>query len=123
LLDFLAEEIDVEGVDASAEMLDVVRTKARTAGLPEPVLHQQRLETLALPRTYATILGASSALQLITDLEAVHDTARRIHDHLRPRGTFAGSFAFEWRPGDPIDTGWELLFEKQRPTDGAPVRS
>jgi SAM-dependent methyltransferase len=123
LLDLLGEGIDVEGMDASAQMLALVRAKARRAGLPDPVLYRQRMESLDLPRTYATILGASSALQLVTDPAAARESARRVHDHLRPGGTFTGSFAFEWRPGEPLDTGWELLFEKQRPTDGATVRS
>ena len=123
LLDYLDDGIDIDGVDASAQMLDLVRAKARRDGLPQPALHRQRLEELSLPRRYATILGASSALQLVTEPAAVQEATRRILDHLRPKGTFAGSFAFEWRPGEPLDTGWELLFEKRRPPDGAIVRS
>jgi SAM-dependent methyltransferase len=123
VLDYLGDGIDIDGVDASAEMLDLVRAKARRSGLAEPALYQQRLEALSLPRTYATILGASSALQLVTEPAAAREATRRIFEHLRPGGTFAGSFAFEWKPGEPRDTGWELLFEKPRPTDGAVVRS
>lgn len=123
LLDYLRDGIDIDGVDASAEMLDLVRTKARQDGLVEPALHQQRLEELSLPRRYATILAASSALQLVTDPAEAAEAASRILEHLQPSGTLAGSFAFEWRPGEPLDTGWELLFEKRRTTDGATVRS
>jgi SAM-dependent methyltransferase len=123
LLDYLGDGVDIDGVDASAAMLDVVRTKARQAGLDEPGLYLQRLEELSLPRSYATVLAASSALQLVTDLEAARRAAARVREHLRPDGTFTGSFAFEWRPGEPLDTGWELLFEKRRPADGATVRS
>lgn len=47
----------------------------------------------------------------------------RLVQHLEPGGAFIGSFAFGWRAGDPLDTGWELLFEKPRPGDGAVVRS
>jgi ubiquinone/menaquinone biosynthesis C-methylase UbiE len=122
LLDYLRDGVDIDGVDASAQMLEVVRDRAKRDGLPEPSLHQQRMEELALPRRYATILAASSALQLITDPAAAQRATRRIFEHLRPRGTLAGSFAFEWRPGEPLDTGWELLFEKQRAADGAMVR-
>jgi SAM-dependent methyltransferase len=123
LLDYLGDGVDIDGVDASAQMLELVRAKAGRDGLTEPGLHQQRLEELALPRSYATILAASSALQLITDPGAALEATHRIFEHLRPNGTFTGSFAFEWRPGEPLDTGWELLFEKRRPTDGATVRS
>lgn len=122
LLDFLSDDIDIDGVDASAQMLEVVRAKARRDGLTEPALHQQRFEELSLPRKYATILAASSALQLVTEPLAAQEALHRILAHLQPSGTFAGSFAFEWRPGEPLDTGWELLFEKRRPT-GETVRS
>jgi SAM-dependent methyltransferase len=123
VLEYLARGIEVEGLDGSAEMLDLVRAKAAAQGLPAPTLHRQQLEELALPRRYRTILGASSAIQLVTAPGGAEATMRRIVDHLEAGGAFAGSFAFEWRPGDPLDTGWELLFERRRPEDGAAVRS
>jgi SAM-dependent methyltransferase len=123
VLDYLGEGVEVEGLDGSAEMLGLVREKAAGAGLPEPTLHLQHLEELSLPRRYRTILGASSAIQLVTDLGSAQQTMRRIVEHLEPGGAFVGSFAFGWREGDPLDTGWELLFEKRRPDDGAIVRS
>jgi SAM-dependent methyltransferase len=123
LLDYLGEGVDVEGLDGSAEMLSLVREKAAGSGLPEPTLHLQHLEELSLPRRYRTILGASSAIQLVTDVATAQQTMHRVVEHLEPGGAFAGSFAFGWREGDPLDTGWELLFEKPRPDDGAIVRS
>lgn len=54
---------------------------------------------------------------------AAREATQRILEHLEPHGIFAGSFAFEWRPGEPLDTSWALLFERRRPTDGATVRS
>lgn len=62
LLDYVRDGVDIDGVDASAQMLDLVRAKARRADAAEPALHQQHLEELSLPRRYATILAASSAL-------------------------------------------------------------
>jgi SAM-dependent methyltransferase len=123
VLEYLAEGIEVDGLDGSAEMLDLVRAKAAARGLPGPTLHLQRLEELALPRRYRTILGASSAIQLVTAPGGAETALARIVEHLEPGGAFAGSFAFEWRPGEPLDTGWELLFERERPEDGATVRS
>src|SRR5437016_1597312 len=49
LLDFLAQAIDIDGVDNSPEMLDICRDKARQAGL-SPTLYQQHMESLDLPR-------------------------------------------------------------------------
>jgi SAM-dependent methyltransferase len=123
LLDYLDQGVDIEGLDGSAEMLELVREKAARAGLPAPTLHQQELERIALPRRYRTILGASSAIQLVTDADTAARTMEQVVQHLEPGGVFVGSFAFGWREGDPLDTGWELLFERSRPSDGATVRS
>jgi SAM-dependent methyltransferase len=123
VLEYLADGMDAEGLDGSSEMLDLVRAKAAAQGLPEPTLHHQRMEEFALPRRYRTILGASSAIQLVTAPGGAEAAMARIVDHLEPGGAYAGSFAFERRPGEPLDTGWELLFERLRPGDGATVRS
>ena len=32
-------------------------------------------------------------------------------------------FWFDWREGEPLDTGWELLFTRTRSEDGATIRS
>jgi ubiquinone/menaquinone biosynthesis C-methylase UbiE len=64
LLDYLAQGIDIDGVDNSGEMLAICRTKAQRQGMPAPALYQQRMEQLKLPRSYRTILGPSSVLQL-----------------------------------------------------------
>jgi SAM-dependent methyltransferase len=122
LLDYLAKGIDIDGVDNSPELLAICRTKAETMGL-SPNLYQQRMEQLDLPRKYRTILGPSSVLQLVPDADVACSTLRGICAHLQPRGAFVTPFTFDWREGEPLDTGWVLLFEKPRPEDGATVRS
>lgn len=54
-LDYLENGIDVEGIDVSPEMLAICRQKAKARGL-RPVLYQQALERMELPRKYRTIL-------------------------------------------------------------------
>lgn len=122
LLDFRKLGIDIDGVDDSPEMLEVCRRKAREAGI-SAVLIQQKLESLSLPRKYRTILAPSSVLQLVTTGEQAVDAVRSLYESLEPGGVLAGSFAFEWREGEPLETGWELLFERTRPEDGTTVRS
>ncbi|HLO29697.1 MAG TPA: class I SAM-dependent methyltransferase [Anaerolineales bacterium] len=122
LLDYLAEGIDIDGLDNSPEMLAICQAKAKKMGL-SPTLFLQRMETVDLPRTYRTILAPSSALQLITDSEVARNTLRRFCSYLQSGGAVVGSFSFEWLKGEPLDTGWELTFEKPRPEDGAIVRS
>ena len=105
VLDYLRQGIDIDGLDNSPEMLDICRSKAAELGL-QPTLYQQQMEELDLPRKYRTILAPSSALQLITDPLTACATLRRCFDHVLPGGAFVTPFAFDWRPGDPIDTGW-----------------
>ncbi|HLO14328.1 MAG TPA: hypothetical protein VK206_05840, partial [Anaerolineales bacterium] len=59
----------------------------------------------------------------ITDSEVARNTLRRFCSYLQSGGAVVGSFSFEWLKGEPLDTGWELTFEKPRPEDGAIVRS
>ena len=59
LLDYLAAGLDVEGVDNSPEMLALCLEKAEALGL-KPVVYEQTMETLHLPRHYRTIFVPSS---------------------------------------------------------------
>src|SRR5207344_277757 len=49
LLDYLAEGIEIDGVDVSPDMLAVCRAKASALGL-DPTLYEQAVEDLQLPR-------------------------------------------------------------------------
>jgi ubiquinone/menaquinone biosynthesis C-methylase UbiE len=125
LLDFLAEGIDVEGVDNSPEMLDVCRQKAQPLGL-RPVLFEQQMEDLQLPRTYRTIIVPSSSFQLIVDRTAAAEAMRRFFQHLAPGGRLVMPFMLIWEP--PTDQAsattpeWMMRAEAIRPEDGAVVR-
>jgi SAM-dependent methyltransferase len=122
VLDYAAQGIDIDGVDNAPEMLAICRRKAERMGI-SPGLYAQNLEALELPRRYRTILIPSSTLQLLIDPADAALAARRCYEHLLPGGALIASFSFGWREGDALDTGWESLFEKVRPEDGATVRS
>jgi ubiquinone/menaquinone biosynthesis C-methylase UbiE len=122
VIDYRQLGIDIDGVDNSPEMLKICRAKADKLGLSLN-LYQQNMETLDLPRKYRTIIASSSALQLLTDVDVARATLRRFYDLLEPGGAFVSPFFFDWQEGEPLDTGFELLFEKVRPEDGALVRS
>lgn len=121
LIDFLQNGIDIDGIDNSPEMLDICRSKSAELGFSLR-LYEQRIESLNLPGRYRTILLPSSVMQLVP-LDVALTAARKCFDHLEPGGAATGSFGFGWREGDPLDTGWTLLFEKTRATDGATVKS
>jgi ubiquinone/menaquinone biosynthesis C-methylase UbiE len=120
LLDFLQLGIDIDGVDNSPEMLAICREKAAKLG-HSPALHQQEMESLSLPRTYRTIVVPSSSFQLITDESAAQRAMQRFFAHMQVGGALVAPFGFDWREGDPMDTGWELT-TKTRPQDGAILR-
>ena len=119
LLDYLAQGIDVDGVDNSPEMLALCRAKAQARGLA-PQLYEQALETLALPRTYRTIIIPSSTLQLIVEPALVEEALRRVGRHLAPGGAVLASFMALRQPGDPLEIAWEQA--AVRPEDGATIR-
>lgn len=77
--------LDVEGVDSSADILDVCRRKARSAGV-EVVLHRQRMEDLDLGRRYPLIYLAGPTFNLLTDDATALRALRRIRAHLEPGG-------------------------------------
>lgn len=119
LLDYLAEGIDIEGVDNSPEMLAICKRKAYKLGL-NPVLHEQYMEALALPRLYRTILIPSSSLQLVIDPNMAQLAVERLTSHLIAGGVLVSPFMQLWKEGDPLESEWEKQVE--RPEDGALIR-
>jgi SAM-dependent methyltransferase len=119
LLDYLAQGIDIDGVDNSPEMLGLCRAKAAQQGLT-PRLYEQYMETLALPRSYRTIIVPSSSLQLIIDAPIVDQTLQRLHAHVEPQGVVAAPVMTLWSAGEPLGSVQEQT--ARRPEDGAIIR-
>lgn len=88
LLPYLEAGLDVEGVDASEEMLAICRRKAEERGL-EPTLHLQRMEALNLSRRYRTLFVPWGTFQAVVDRAAAAGTLERFHRHLEPGGRLA----------------------------------
>ncbi len=119
LLDYLAQGLEVEGVDNSPEMLALCRHKAAALGLA-PVVYEQPMETLALPRQYRTILIPSSSLQLVTEPALVVRALAQIYRHLLPGGVVAASVMTLWKTGDPLESESERTAVRAK--DGATFR-
>jgi len=105
LLDYLAQGIDIDGVDNSPEMLELCQQRAAPLGL-SPNLYLQQMEELALPRRYRTICVPSSSFQLVLDLGAANRSLERIFAHLRPGGALVMPFIALGRPGQPLEESW-----------------
>jgi len=85
LIPFLERGIDVDGVDASPHMLRACRDKCHRKGL-SPVLYEQLLQELNLPRKYGYIFIPACSFGLIIDKEEVAESLRRLYQHLLPDG-------------------------------------
>lgn len=122
ILDYLAEGLDVDGVDVSPEMLAICRRKARSLGL-RPNLYLQAIEELDLPRSYGTIFAASSTFQLVTELSDAREALRRFYRHLFPGGRLVMTFMLFGPSEKTLDQQeWTLIGEKVRPEDGLLLR-
>lgn len=88
LLPLLADGVDVDGVDASPEMLAACVRTAGAQGLDVTGrLREQRAEAMDVGRRYAVAFCAAGSFGLIADDADVAEALRRIHDHLLPGGT------------------------------------
>ncbi|QHW30919.1 methyltransferase domain-containing protein [Paenibacillus rhizovicinus] len=85
LLPYLAAGIDVEGADCSSDMLDLCRAKAQAGG-QTPVLYEQYMEQLQLPKKYRTIYIPAASFVLLSEREIAMEALRRIHAHLEDEG-------------------------------------
>lgn len=125
LLDYLADGVDIDGVDNSPEMLALCREKAEKLGL-QPTLYQQEMATLDLPRKYRTIIVPSSSFQLVIDLDDATEAMRRFFNHLEPGGALIMPFMILWT--EPTTENivshkdWQRTGQAVRPEDGLIVR-
>lgn len=108
LLPLLAEGLDVDGADISADMLALCRRAASAAGL-EPQLYEQAFHELALPRTYRTVYICDS-FGIGGDRGHDRQALRRIHDLLAPGGGLVVSHDMPY--GDERE--WQLWLPGRR---------
>jgi len=79
----LQTSFEVEGIDASPEMLAVAREK-----LPGVLLHQADMRTFDLGRTFDAAVCLFSAIGHLSDEAELDAAARRVVRHLEPGGVF-----------------------------------
>lgn len=122
MLRWLAAGHDVEGIDASADMLDRLRAHAGERGL-SPVVHHGDIAPLDLGRTYAAIVCPAGTFTLVHDDDRIHRALASYHEHLRPGGVLAltasrlsetRSHSLQWRirrTGPRPDGGTVMVHE------------
>ena len=112
LLDYLAIGIDIDGLEVSPDMLDILRAKASLSGLDlAGRIHQGAMETWVSTRRYRLVLVPSSSFQLLTDPMDAASAMARFHDALLP----GGSLVMPWIdiPKD-YPEGGDDMFERER---------
>jgi ubiquinone/menaquinone biosynthesis C-methylase UbiE len=119
LVPFLRDHIDVEGVDASPEMLDICRRKAAAAGVT-PVLHQQLMQELELRRRFRTIYIPAQSFQIVVDRVDAVQVLVRSREHLEPDGEFIVTLGRTWN--ESATDGMERLTRNATRPDGVVAR-
>jgi SAM-dependent methyltransferase len=94
LVPWLRDGLDVDGCDASADMIRRCRARARAEGL-EPMLFVQALHELDPPRRYRTIV-ACGVFGLGTTRTQDEEALRRLRAALKPGGTLALDMEVPW---------------------------
>ena len=85
ILELRQRGLDVDGIDASADMLAIARERADQLGVEINVL-QQRIETMNLGRSYKSIFLAGPTFNLLPDDPAALAALRGIAKHLDSDG-------------------------------------
>jgi len=85
LIPLLEQGLAVEGFDHSSEMLAQCTKKALKLGL-EPVLYQQSMQSLSLPRQYGCLYSPLGTFQQLADREDAYKALHRFYEHLLPNG-------------------------------------
>ena len=85
LLEFVRRGIEVDGLDASADMLALCRTRAAEAGL-EVALYEAEMQRFELPRRYRSIFLVGGTFTLLETNDDAQEALERICLHLEPGG-------------------------------------
>ncbi len=85
LLELRQMGLDVDGLDASADMLARARARADEDGIVV-ALHHSTIEAMELPRRYGSIFLAGPTFNLIADDDSAWHALDRIREHLEPDG-------------------------------------
>jgi SAM-dependent methyltransferase len=88
LVPLAAAGVDIDGVDASSDMLAACRRRCAEHGVA-PHLYEQFLHELALPRRYALVFNAEGSFGLVVDRDEARESLVRTFGHLQVGGLLA----------------------------------
>ena len=102
LIPLLERQYDIDGLDASPYMLHACQESCRNKGLT-PVLYEQFLDRLELPRQYSLVMIPAGSFCLITDDLQIKESLRRIYALMLPGAKFV--LEIELLTSKPTDLG------------------
>lgn len=121
LLPLVRKGLEVDGLDASADMLAVCRDKLEAEGLGAQ-LYEQLMQDLSVAKRYATIFIPYSSFLLIPSRDDARRALTRFHEHLAPGGQLLIESFLRTDSDSTTDVGqWVLARVGTRPSDGARV--
>lgn len=121
LLEYVADGLDVEGLDNSPEMLEICKQKAVQQGL-QVTLYTQSMASMDLPRTFRTIIVPSTSFSLVPDLIEAGNALNRFFKSLLTGGTLVISTWHITDEGNGEWGEWWQVAEKDGFEDGKTLR-
>jgi SAM-dependent methyltransferase len=121
LVDYLAQGIDIDGVEISPDMVAILCDKAAAAGLDiDGRVHLGAMETMNLPRRYQLVIVPSGSYHLLVDTTQAATAMRRFFEHVRPGGTLAVTWLDIAQ--DHPDGADERFVKEAQLADGSTIR-
>ncbi len=118
LLDIASRGYDIDGLDASADMLALLQSRAAERDLNITTYHQL-IQNMSLPRRYRSIFIAGASLNLLPDQETVMQALNRLRDHLVPEGRVLIPLEIQTEKFIRLSVG---KFKEQQQADGSLIR-
>lgn len=109
LLDLLQDGYDVEGMEFSAEMIQLLEASAKNRSLSPKVYHADALEPLDLDSKYSSFLIPAFTLQLFSREQSA-DLLKRLHDSAKEKAALYITTFMPWAEitGELEEDEWYL---------------
>lgn len=117
LLDLLEAGLDVEGIDASRDMLEICEAKASERGL-SVTLHHAKMQNFKIPRHFRSVYIANGSITLLPSDDDLRQTLKAIIECLDPRGVVL----FDLDVPEPGDLRRQIGIFKETQHEGSRIR-
>lgn len=113
LLPYLKEGLNVEGVEASPEMITLLRRKAQKGGVEPGELYCQKPHELSLKKTYDLIYCPLGSFQLISDRTHAQTTLEKCFRYLNPGKKLVIALFLPWNEVSSSVGGWSTVSDRR----------